>query len=142
MVTPVTVATEFPTKTVNVSMFGDAEASVSLNVMVTVFPEPATDAKVGGTMSGPAVDEFVTAWLVSATESFPAASWIAALSLEVLDAGGVYETVTVLPAWMLEPKFNVTADPLAERLDTVNSTPSTMTSNASAVGRFAPSASP
>jgi hypothetical protein len=87
--TPVTVATLFPLKTVNALADGAVEPRVSLNVNVTCEPVPlsATVLNVGGAMSGPAVELFVTEVVVSDAASLPAASWTAALEVPVLEDG-------------------------------------------------------
>ena len=95
--TPVTVAMLLPLYTVNALAEGATEPNASLNVSVACEPAPFKDTvlNVGGAMSGPAVELFVTAVVESVTASLPAESWIAEFDAPVLEVGAVYATVTV-----------------------------------------------
>jgi hypothetical protein len=84
--------TEFsPTNTVNALKDGVGVAvNDSLNVSVTLVPLAATVDKVGGAMSGPAVELLLTdEYPDSNAASLPAVSWIAELVVQLSGVGAV-----------------------------------------------------
>jgi hypothetical protein len=95
-----------PTNTVYV--VGDAVVveRVSLKVSVTVVPLTATDDSVGGAISGPAVELFVTLWFVNAMASLPEESCIAEFVVNPFGVGAAYETITTWPASTAEPRVS------------------------------------
>jgi hypothetical protein len=86
-----------------------------------------TDDSVGGALSGPAVELFVTACAESETASLPAESCTARFVAQLFGVGAVYETVTVLPASTAEPSVNCTTEVLIATLLTEYDTPFTET---------------
>ena len=86
-----------------------------------------TDDSVGGAMSGPAVELFVTVCKESETASFPAESCTAKFVAQLFGVGAVYETVTVLPASTAEPSDSCTTEVLIATLLTEYGTPFTET---------------
>jgi hypothetical protein len=108
-----------PTKTVKALSGGvGVDFNDSLNESVTKVPIAETDERVGGAISGPAVELFVTACAVSDAASLPAESCIAVFVVQLLVVGAVYATVTVLPASTADPSVNCTTDELTATLPT------------------------
>ena len=112
--------------------------SVSLNCSNTVVPDATTDDRVGGAISGPAVELLVTACEESEMASFPAVSCTAKFVAQLFGVGAVYETVTVLPASTAEPSVSCTTEEFTATLLTEYGTPLTETvkSDAEAVVAF------
>jgi hypothetical protein len=96
--TAVGVTAVSPTKTVNNSFGAVVALSDSLNVSVTMVPLAATVDNVGGAISGPAVELFVTEVADNEMASLPAVSWMAELVAQLFGVGAVYDTVTTFPA--------------------------------------------
>jgi hypothetical protein len=125
--TAVGVTAVSPTKTVNNSFGAVVALSDSLNVSVTMVPLAATVDNVGGAISGPAVELFVTEVADNEMASLPAVSWMAELVAQLFGVGAVYDTVTTFPASTAEPSVNCTTEELIDTLVTSNETPFTIT---------------
>jgi hypothetical protein len=80
-----------PTNTVNALKEGvGVVVNDSLNVSVTLVPLAATVDKVGGAMSGPAVELLLTdEYPDSNAASLPTVSWIAELVVQLSGVGAV-----------------------------------------------------
>jgi hypothetical protein len=79
-----------PTNTVNALKEGvGVVVNDSLNVSVTLVSLAATVDKVGGAMSGPAVELLPTEYPDSNAASLPAVSWIAELVVQLSGVGAV-----------------------------------------------------
>ena len=108
---------------------------------MTVELTAATDIRVGGAMSGPAVELLVALVGVSDAASLPATSCVAALIALLFTVGAAYSTVTTAPAGIGLVKFNnrLLPEPVTELMKVV--APSTSTVNMSVVGVVVESAS-
>ena len=105
------------------------EPSDSLNVMTTsvLAAFSVTVDSVGGAISGPCVELLVIDALLNERASLPATSCTAALVVDALDVGAVYESVTTWPAEIAVPSVKLIFDPLTVRPVTTTGTPSTST---------------